>query len=323
MTSKERLLNEYSQWLQMRNYSLTTYKAYMGSIRAFWRYCEAKKSDSRFQKESAVQSYLAHRLQVQKRDYSTVNGDYSALQWFYKYVLNREWNVRKLIRPKKEKRLPRYITPQQVSDLLSAISCEKHRLMILMYYGTGMRLSEARFLRWENINFEDGIIWVIKGKGAKDRVVMLAEGLAEKLKSYRALQRPTQQYVFEGKTPGEPIAPKTIQGAIIIARRKAGLPEWVSAHVLRHSFATASLQNGADLLTLKQLLGHKKLSTTSRYMHLNLKHYQNTYNPTENSCLAVHLKKLENPDTPSDKSSASLVQPTSKSTNPTTVLELS
>ena len=296
MTSKERLLNEYSQWLQMRNYSLTTYKAYMGSIRAFWRYCEAKKSDSRFQKESAVQSYLAHRLQVQKRDYSTVNGDYSALQWFYKYVLNREWNVRKLIRPKKEKRLPRYITPQQVSDLLSAISCEKHRLMVLMYYGTGMRLSEVRLLRWENINFEDGIIWVIKGKGAKDRVVMLAEGLAEKLKSYRALQRPTQQYVFEGKTPGEPIAPKTIQGAIIIARRKAGLPEWAIPsvlrfthlkvsqtfilrnrslkHVLRHSFATASLQNGADLLTLKQLLGHKKLSTTSHYMHLNIKHYQ-------------------------------------------------
>ena len=86
----------------MRNYSLTTYKAYMGSIRAFWRYCEAKKSDSRFQKESAVQNYLAHRLQVQKRDYSTVNGDYSALQWFYKYVLNREWNVRKLIRPKRK-----------------------------------------------------------------------------------------------------------------------------------------------------------------------------------------------------------------------------
>jgi len=112
----------------------------------------------------------------------------------------------------------------------------------------------VRLLRWENINFEDGIIWVIKGKGSKDRVVILAKGLAEKLKSYRALQRPTQEYVFEGKTAGVAIAPKTIQGAIIIARRKAGLPEWVSAHVLRHSFATASLQNGADLLTLKHII---------------------------------------------------------------------
>jgi len=303
MTQQERLLKQYSQWLQMRNYSITTYKAYMGSIRAFWRYCAAKKADPDFEKEHAVQSYLAYRLQVQKRDYSTVNGDYSALQWFYKYILNREWNVRKLIRPKKEKRLPRYITPQQVSDLISAVSCEKHRLMILMYYGTGMRLSEVRFLKWENINFEDGIIWVIKGKGAK--------------KSYRALQRPTQQYVFEGKTAGEAIAPKTIQGAIIIGRRKANLPEWVSAHVLRHSFATASLQNGADLLTLKQLLGHKKLSTTSRYMHLNLAHYKNTYNPIDNSCLDVHLNKLKNPDIPSDKLCDSSAHPTLNNINPT------
>ena len=107
-------------------------------------------------------------------------------------MLNRDWNVRKLIRPKKEKRLPRYITPQQVSALLCAVSFEKHRLMILMYYGTGMRLSEVRLLLWENVNFEDGIIWVRKGKGAKDRVVMLAQGLAEKLQSYRRLQRPSQ-----------------------------------------------------------------------------------------------------------------------------------
>ena len=238
MTQKERLLKQYSEWLQMRNYALSTYKAYLGTIRAFWRYCETKKADPTFEKDNAVQSYLAYRMSVQKRDFSTVNGDYAALMWFYKYVLNRDWDIRKLVRPKKEKRLPRYITPQQVSSLLSAVTCQKHRLMILLYYGTGMRLSEARLLLWENINFEDGIIWIIKGKGAKDRVVMLAEGLGGKLKAYRKLLRPTQQYVFEGKTAGVPIAPKTIQGAIIIARRKAGLPEWVSAHVLRHSFAS-------------------------------------------------------------------------------------
>lgn len=167
-----------------------------------------------------------------------------------------------------------------------------------MYYGTGMRLSEVRLLLWEDVNFEDGVIWVKKGKGAKDRVVMLAEGLAEKLKAYRALQRLTQRYLFEGKTPGEPMGPKTIQGSIIIARRKANLPEWVSAHVLRHSFVTASLQNGADLLTLKQLLGHKKLSTTTRYLHLQLSYYKNPYNPIENPCLNAHLKIKKHPDLP-------------------------
>ena len=206
--------------------------------------------------------------------------------------------------------MPRYITPQQVSALLSAVTCEKHRLMLLMYYGTGMRLSEVRLLLWENVNFEEGIIWVKKGKGAKDRIVMLAQGLAEKLKAYRTMQRPTQKFVFEGKTAGEPIAPRTIQWSFITARRKIGLPEWVTAHVLRHSFATASLKNGADLLTLKQLLGHKKLTTTSRYLHLNLNHFKNTYNPIENPCLNAFLKIPKNPDSPSDKSSDNSENPT-------------
>lgn len=318
LSKKERLLNQYSNWLRMRNYSLTTYKAYTGTIRAFWRYCEEQQDNPKFEKAQAVQSYLAYRMHHLKRDYSTVNGDYSALMWFYKYILNREWNVRKLIRPKKEKRLPRYITPQQVADLLDAVSCEKHRLMILMYYSTGMRLSEVRLLLWENVNFEEGVIWVRKGKGNKDRVVILAEKLAQQLQAYRQLQRPTQRYVFEGGTPGQAIAPKTIQGAIIIARRKAGLPDWISAHVLRHSFATASLQNGTDLLSLKALLGHKKLSTTSRYMHLHLNHYKNLYNPIDNSCLSAHLQFPSHPDIPSVASSDSSAPLTSSSTSPTT-----
>jgi len=136
MSKKEELLVEYSQWLRMRNYSEQTYKAYMGSIRNFWKFCEKRKGDSQFRKDNAVQTYLSYRLTVEKRNYSTVNGDYSALQWFYKYVLDREWNVRKLIRPRKEKTLPRYMTPEQVGLLLENTSCAKHRLMMLMYYCT-------------------------------------------------------------------------------------------------------------------------------------------------------------------------------------------
>ena len=147
MTQKEKLLKQYSDWLQMRNYSIQTYKSYLGTIRAFWRYCESKKADPSFEKANAVQSYLAFRMSVQKRDYSTVNGDYAALMWFYKYVLNREWDLRKLVRPKKEKRLPRYITPQQVSALLSAVTCEKHRLMLQLPYLQKARRRRHRLQR--------------------------------------------------------------------------------------------------------------------------------------------------------------------------------
>ena len=289
MTKKEQLLEQYSNYLRSRNFSESTYKAYMGTIRNYWIWCDSKKDDPNFVKENAVQSYLAFRLHEQKRDFSTVNGDYSSLQWFYKYVLNREWNVRKLIRPKKEKRLFKYITPQQFSKLLDAVHFPKHRLILMMYYSTGLRLSELRNLKWEDISFDEGIIHVRKGKGAKDRIAVLHDNLAADLKKYRLDLRASQELIFEGKIKEKPIAPRSVQWIFREGRVKAGLPKWVTTHVLRHSYATSILKNGTDLLTLKELLGHKKLATTAGYLHLDINHFKKTYNPLSNECINAQL----------------------------------
>lgn len=293
MTKKEELLSAYSEYLKMRNYSLSTYKAYMGTIRKFWSYCEDRKADLDFKKADAVQSYLAYRLSVERRDFSTVNGDYSALQWFYKYILNRDWNIKKLIRPRKEKRLPRYLSPEQVSVLIKSASCEKHRLMFMLYYATGVRLSEGRLLKWEDVVFEQGIIHVRKGKGAKDRIVVLHSELSTLLKAYRQMLPSAQVYVFAGRDYSYPISARSVQRAFIQSRRRSGLPEWVSAHVLRHSYATSALKNQTDVLTLKTLPGHKKLATTSRYLHLDTAHFKQTHNTLSHQCLSTILEQTQ------------------------------
>jgi len=295
MTQKESLLQQYSHWLQMRNYSLSTYKAYMGTIRKFWQFCEQRKGEDRFQKEDSVQTYLAYRMSVEKRDFSTVNGDYSALQWFYKYILNREWNVRKLIRPNKEKRLPKYISPQQVNKLIESAPYKKHRIMFLLFYSTGLRLSELRMLKWEDVKFDEGVIYVQKGKGYKDRLVILQPEMEKMLRSYRSDQPEKQKYLFEGKTPNKVIAPRSVQWAFINARKKAGLPDWVTPHVLRHSYATTVLKNGTDILTLKELLGHKRLVTTTRYLHLDTTYLKQSYNPLSDQCLDAPIQEAQAP----------------------------
>lgn len=328
-TRKEALFKAYSDWLRMRNYSDQTYKSYMGTIRNFWKFCALRKGDPSFKKEDAVQIYLSYRLDEQKLDYSTVNGDYSALQWFYKYVLNREWNVRKLIRPRKEKRLPRTISAAQFSQLLSCMNTEKQKLLVLLYYSTGLRLSEGRNLKWEDIDIAEGIIFVRKGKGHKDRIAILPGELGERLAAYRKTLRPSQVYIFEGKTMGKSIAAKTVQWAIINGRKKAGLPDFVTTHVLRHSYATSCLKNGTDLLSIKSLLGHKKISTTTRYLHLNVPYLKKSYNPLSDPCLKHYLNIPAHPDveqeeerrmkivTRSDKSSANSEGSISEDTNPT------
>ena len=289
MTEKERLLNQYSDWLQMRNYSPSTYKAYMGTIRSFWKYCETKKGDENFDKSNAITSYLGYRKRM-GMDYSTINGDYSSLQWFYKYVLNREWNVRKLIRPRREKRLPQYLSPSQVNKLVEETFYKKYKVIILLMYSTGIRLSEMRHLKWEHIKYDDGLIHIEKGKGFKDRIVILHDEMSKILKEYRTDQREEQEYLFEGRRLGRPIAPNTVFWALRRSREKAGLPCWVTSHVLRHSFATNSLKNGTDLLTLKELLGHKNITTTLRYVHLSKAHLKQSHNPLTDQCLSVSIK---------------------------------
>jgi len=163
MTQKEKLLAQYSNYLKMRNYSRSTYKSYMSSVRMFWSFCETRRSDPNFDKSLAVETYLAYRMS-QGLDFSTVNGDYSALQWFYKHILNRAWNTEKLIRPKRVKKLPRYISPQQVSQLVAHASHYKYKVMFLLYYATGIRLSEGRLLRWEDVMYDEGIIHIKRGK---------------------------------------------------------------------------------------------------------------------------------------------------------------
>ena len=222
-----------------------------------------------------------------------VNGDYSALQWFYKYILNREWNVQKLVRPIRPKRLPRYITPEQFAQLITVTTFRKHQIMFLFYYSTGMRLSELRNLKWENIHFEENIVMIRNGKGGKDRIVILQEQMKSILLDYRQEQHPNQSFIFEGKTPNIPIAPRSVQHAFRNAREKAGLPDWLTTHTLRHSFATSSLKNQTDLLTLKELLGHKKLETTAQYLHLNIDFLKQAYNPLSNQCLFQAIQTIQ------------------------------
>ena len=295
MTKKEQLLQQYSDYLRMRNYSESTYKAYMGSVRNFWLWCDGqKKSNPHFDKTNAVQGYLAYRMFERKMDYATVNGDYSALQWFYKYVLNREWNIKKLVRPIRPKRLPRFITPEQFNALLRATTYRKHQMMFLFYYSTGMRLSELRNLKWEDIHFDEDIIMIRNGKGGKDRIVILQTEMKALLLDYRQEQHPNQILVFEGNRVGIAIAPRSVQHAFRYARDKAGLPEWVTTHTLRHSFATTALKNKTDLLTLKELLGHKKLETTAQYLHLDTNFLKQSYNTLSNQCLSQAIQAVQN-----------------------------
>ena len=167
----------------------------------------------------------------------------------------------------------------EIKALIDSVKNVKHRTIIMMLYSTGMRLSEIASLKITDIDSKNMRIKVVQGKGAKDRFTILSEQVLLELRAYYITYRP-QEYLFNGYTAGKPLSMRMIQHSIQNALIKLGLESKnYTVHTIRHSFATHLVDNGTDLHTVKELLGHSSLQTTMLYMHLTAKRTDGIVNP--------------------------------------------
>lgn len=191
-----------------------------------------------------------------------------ACSFFYKNILRVDYVVPSAFYPRRGFKLPNVLTVQQVDHLLGSITNVKHKCILAMFYGTGLRLEEMCFLTLEGVDSTTHQVKVEKGKGNKERITLLPKHLLEELRKYYRQYRP-QIYLFEGRTKGKPMSHGAMQVAVKNAMIHAGFPKGkFTAHSLRHSFATHLLDSGVDLHTIKTLLGHSKIETTMIYLHL-------------------------------------------------------
>ena len=168
---------------------------------------------------------------------------------------------------KKDKKLPVVLSKQECKELFKAPRNLKHRFILTMAYGAGLRMNELRMLKITDVDVQRMQVHVKQGKGRKDRYAPLSKLLAEKLPMYLETVKP-QTWLFEGNTPGEPMGARSIQYIINEALPKTGIQKQVSMHTLRHSFATHLLEDGIDIHSIQHLLGHSDLVTTMVYLHV-------------------------------------------------------
>lgn len=236
----------------------------------------------------AVQAYAAD-LHRQGLKPSSISRKLSAVRRFFRFCLQHEWIVNNpaqdMANPKQSVRRPKVLTVEQALELLDTAlpndpkSCRDLALAELLY-GSGLRISEALQLDIDDVEPGRGIVRV-EGKGGKARLAPLTEPGQIRLRRYLEQRRafvldPQQQAFFLGLRGGRL---QRREANRILARlcQAAGLPEEISPHVLRHSFATHLLRSGADLRTVQELLGHSRLSTTQRYTHLSLEGLMQVY----------------------------------------------
>jgi len=258
-------LKAYEDFLILKNFSSATRKMYLRTIKSFLRFSKSKFSGQALCQDLASQ-YIIQRHK-QGKSWATINCDYSALRKYFREVLFLDWSLRKTPRPRKELDLPPILSIQDIIKLINHASTYKHQVFITFVYATGLRLSEATNVCFEDIDRHRKQIRVRKGKGAKDRYIQVPDCLIDILKDYYYAYKP-QKYLFNGYVKGQRYCTSSGQWTMRQAKKKAKINKQASVHTLRHAYATHHLEAGTDLVFLKNQLGHKHLKTTERYLHL-------------------------------------------------------
>lgn len=257
-------LEKFLTDMQLRNLSLNTQDSYLGHVRRFEAFFDKCLEDMGIPE---VRHYLHDAISRRELSASTLNCIYSALRFFYETTLEREWNLKKVPRAKKEKIEPVVLSRAEVARLLNAVDNLKHKAVLATTYAAGLRVSEVARLKPADIDSANMQILIRLGKGKKDRYSLLSAVDLQLLRRYWVKYQPTD-WLFPGGIPGGPLSVKAIQRVFHKARVKAGIKKPATIHSLRHSFATHLLESGVNLFYVQQLLGHANIRTTVRYLHL-------------------------------------------------------
>lgn len=247
--------------LRLRNYSYRTIQAYKDQVRAYFLYCGVDWENTNRRKiEDFILKRKSDGLSAQ-----TINLSVQALQFFYRHVQKQYFE--KIRAMKKQQKLPVVLSKEEIFEILGKIDNSKHRAILALSYGAGLRVSEVLKLRICDIDFEGGIVKIRNGKGGKDRMSLLPESLRAELKEMCS-KRGDTRYLFESIRVGK-LTTRTAQKVFEVALKKSGVRKSASFHSLRHSFATHLLENGVDLRCIQELLGHSNIHTTERYTHVS------------------------------------------------------
>lgn len=276
---------EFEEFMILKNFSPRTIKTY-GQIVSHFLLDYVKNHPDKALDDSIVRDYLLRRYK-QGLDWQTVNSDYSAIQKFYKNVLMESWNIAKIPRPRKSKKLPSILSRQDIIKIIEHTANIKQQAMLLMIYVTGMRLSEAAHIKITDIDSDRMQIRINQGKGNKDRMVMIPAILLDILRVYYKSIRP-QEYLFNGYKKGKPCTVRSVQLMMSDAKKRAGIDKKGSIHTLRNCYATHHLENGTDLVFLQEQMGHKNLRTTIRYIGLCVERKRYIKHPIESMEMKLH-----------------------------------
>jgi len=265
----EELLKKLEENLRLRNYSKETVKGYLSHVKNYLKYARDKEISSQSAKDFLL-------TKISKNNPSSVGHNVFAIKYFFKEILHKTLDIPN---PKRNKKIPEILTIDEIRRMIDSTSNIKHKIIIKLLYGCGLRVNELINLKEEDLNFNEGLIKINLGKGKKDRFVNVPNSIKEELNSYCNLNN--SEFLFPSNRNAK-TTKKTIQKIVSNSAKKADIKKRVYPHLLRHSFATHLLEQGTDLRIIQKLLGHSDIKTTQIYTQISQASIKKIKSPLDN-----------------------------------------
>lgn len=255
--------------IKLRGLSDTTKEGYIGKVKYFIEYFDKPIATL---DEEDIRNFLKHLIEDKNLTSGTVNIYNSAIRFLYGVTLNKTLNLKQIPRLKKNRKIPEFFTKEEFNNFINACDNLKYLAIFMTLYGAGLRVSEVTHLRICDIDSKSMRIFVNQGKGKKDRYSLLSKANLDVLRKYWKAYKPNHPhgYLFLSRTKNsnKPLTKRVVENAFHKYLNIANIDKHLTVHSIRHSFATHLLESGVDLYTIKRLLGHTDISTTTFYLHL-------------------------------------------------------
>lgn len=282
-------LNEFLKYLEVeKNYSLYTITNYKLDIIQFLEYCDKHKIDYKKITYPEARSYLSYLYNDESEKSSSISRKISSIRTFYRYLANNDsenFSFHLLRLPKRDKRLPKFLEYNELEEIfkvpdLNTPLGKRDSLILEMLYATGMRVGELVNIKVSDINHSNKTIKIL-GKGNKERLAYYNKITEKRLNDYLENGRPklikkSTDYLFLNNSGGK-LTTRGVELILDKTIKKTSLSKHLTPHMLRHSFATHLLNEGCDLLSVQELLGHASLSATNIYTHVTNDRIKDVY----------------------------------------------
>lgn len=267
---------EYLLKLELRRYANNTVRTYVSFFEIFIKHYRDKELHAI--NESDIRAFLQTLIRRNVSN-SYLNQAINAIKFYYEIVLGMPNRFYEIERPRKESKLPKVISKEEILAIVENTNNIKHKCIVELLYGSGLRRSELLNLKITDVDSKRMLIKVEGGKGKKDRQTLLSKSALEDLRIYFKEWKP-QKYLFEGRKASR-YGAESVLNIVKRAAVKAGIRQTVTPHVLRHSFATHLLESGVDLRQIQVLLGHGSSKTTEIYTHVATNTFKDIKNPLD------------------------------------------